>query len=162
MIDQVTLALTTRIDTFDQWYEAPGSEWRECDLEAARQRVQRIRDLLWTLREDRIGSARRVDALLGGRCVGLRTAHSWLAVDKVLEALDRLEVRGRDSAGIQIWVNLDTEDRVRLTDICGELVASNSRSDSQYRNGSVEFLDCGIVFVFKRSSVIGRPSTVDR
>ncbi len=115
------------------------------EVEHAQRLILALRDALWTLRNDRLGSAERIRALGFGDVADPRLAVSYLAVDAVLEAIDRLEVRGRDSAGIQIWVGLDERDRESV----------EGRPDDLYRSGAVEVVDDGVVFVRKRAAVLG-------
>ena len=74
--------------------------------EALEQMSEAIRDYSWQIRHEVLGSAVRAAALLPS---GMPTSGSgrsrsfavW-SIEQVLENLDRLEVRGRDSAGIAI------------------------------------------------------------
>ena len=119
------------------------------EIERAQTRVLARRDALFTLRHDRLGSAERIRRLGFGDVPEPRLAVSYLAIDAVLEAIDRLEVRGRDSAGVQIWVGLDEGDR----DVAVE--AAGAGRDDRYRSGAVEVVDDGVVFVVKRAAVLG-------
>ena len=118
------------------------------EVEHAQSLILGLRDALWTLRNDRLGSAERIRALGFGDLADPRLAVSYLAVDAVLEAIDRLEVRGRDSAGIQIWVGLDERDRAAVAEEAGS-------PDDLYRFGAVEVVNDGVVFVRKRAAVLG-------
>lgn len=91
-----------------------------------------LRDATWSLRNDRLRTARLVDALAGkGASVSARCA--YYAIQQAFSAIDRMEVRGRDSAGVHVMVwghgVLPTDSRVaplladRLDD---ELFASGS------------------------------------
>ena len=118
------------------------------EVEAAQAQAVVVRDLLWMLRNDRLAAARRMRALGFGETADARLAVSYLGVDSVLDAIDRLEVRGRDSAGVQIWVGLDETDR-------GTLETLASARDPWFRSGAVELVDDGIVFVYKRAAILG-------
>jgi glucosamine--fructose-6-phosphate aminotransferase (isomerizing) len=118
------------------------------EVEHAQSLILGLRDALWTLRNDRLGSAERIRALGFGDLADPRLAVSYLAVDAVLDAIDRLEVRGRDSAGVQIWVGLDERDRAAVAKETGS-------PDDLYRSGAVEVVDDGVVFVRKRAAVLG-------
>jgi glucosamine--fructose-6-phosphate aminotransferase (isomerizing) len=73
-----------------------------------------------------------------------------VAIETVLAAVDRLEVRGRDSAGITIWVRLDEADRAGLA---GPLPA---RPDPQFRGGSVVPTTTGACFAYKHAAIVGK------
>ena len=64
------------------------------------------------LRHDRLRTAHEVSAL-AGRDAGVGAVSAYLAIQQSLSAIDRLEVRGRDSAGIHVFVHdhgLDLDD----------------------------------------------------
>ena len=62
-----------------------------------------LRDASWSLRNDRLRTARLVDALAGsGASVGSRCA--YYSIQQTFSAIDRMEVRGRDSAGVHVMV----------------------------------------------------------
>lgn len=62
-------------------------------------------DLAWTLRCDALENVQRVERLLGahGNSSDSSRAHGW-ALNLILNGIDRLEVRGRDSAGLAVYV----------------------------------------------------------
>ena len=66
-----------------------------------------LADALWCLREDRLATASAVAGLLGDEAPGATEGlvAAWWAIQVALSALDRLEVRGRDSAGIAVVVH---------------------------------------------------------
>ena len=81
-------------------------------LEAVSAALVGLRDGLWALRRDRVGTARAVRELAGAGA-GAAAIEAFTSVQIALAALDRLEVRGRDSAGLHILVTghgLDLED----------------------------------------------------
>ena len=118
-------------------------------------RVTGLRDVLWALRHDRV---RTIDAVLdlAGRSAGTAALAGYLSVQQALSALDRLEVRGRDSAGLHLFVHgheLDASDPGLLAEIdrrCG---------DPLFQNTSVRLLDGAagpvLSFVYKAAAEIG-------
>ncbi|WP_345535142.1 SIS domain-containing protein [Phytohabitans rumicis] len=130
----------------DRDLDRHSADWDPELLERGQRLAVRARDLLWALTHDRVAAAARAGALAGDAIADLDVARAYLAVDAVLDAVDRLEVRGRDSAGIQIWVTLPD----------GVPPDLRHRADTDYRHGAVEALDGGLAFVYKRASVIGR------
>ncbi|HVL92134.1 MAG TPA: SIS domain-containing protein [Acidimicrobiales bacterium] len=73
-------------------------------LEALNASLVRVKDALWAIRRDRLGHARAV-AELAGPAAGPAALAGYSSVQSALSALDRLEVRGRDSAGIHVLVD---------------------------------------------------------
>lgn len=138
------------LDDFDRRLDRADAEWGADLLEDGQRLAVRARDLLWTLRQDRVAAAARAAALAGDAVAVADVARAFLAVDAVLDAVDRLEVRGRDSAGIQIWVTLAEQDLDRVPP------GARRRHDGDYRHGAVETFHGGLAFVYKRASVIGR------
>ena len=81
-------------------------------LESANASLLRLKDALWAVARDRLPTATAVRELVG-------ESRSWSAIEvgtsiqQALSALDRLEVRGRDSAGLTVLVRdhgLDLDD----------------------------------------------------
>src|SRR6476661_830114 len=73
------------------------------DVEALNAALVRSKDALWAIRRDRLHSARAVDDLSGGDS-SLAAIETYASIQIALSALDRLEVRGRDSAGLSVLV----------------------------------------------------------
>lgn len=69
---------------------------------------ERLSDYLWQLEVELDGNISRVDALFPPSLAEPDRASRFLAwsIERVLESLDKLEVRGRDSAGISILLSL--------------------------------------------------------
>jgi glucosamine--fructose-6-phosphate aminotransferase (isomerizing) len=79
------------------------------DLAPARQEevnaaVLALKDAWWAIDRDRLGMARAVAALIPDGDADLDALDGWWAIQVALASLDRLEVRGRDSAGIHVLV----------------------------------------------------------
>ena len=110
-----------------------------------------LRDALWAVRNDRLRTAREVGAL-AGRDAGTGALAGYLAIQRALSAIDRLEVRGRDSAGINVFVHdhgLDTSD-----DMVATSLADRDR-DPTYPSGSVRRVAGVLSFVYKAAAEIG-------
>ncbi len=121
------------------------------DLEAANAELIRLRDVVWALRNDRLRTARAV-ADLARRDAGPAELAAFTAVQQTLSALDRLEVRGRDSAGIHLYVwdhGLDPGDPA-----IARLIAERS-GDPLFTSGSVRAAGNVLSFVYKAAAEIG-------
>lgn len=112
-----------------------------------------LNDRLHTILHDRVGLAEQARALSPQepeRKLGPRAVASYLAMEAVLDALNRLEVRGRDSVGISIWIQLNEADRGGLID------PISAREDPLLRDGSVVLTSTGACFIYKHAAIIGK------
>ncbi|HEX2849837.1 MAG TPA: SIS domain-containing protein [Acidimicrobiales bacterium] len=122
----------------------------EGDLEAVNAALVRLKDATWAVGHDRLGSVAAVRDLAGD-------AHSepavaaYLSVQIALAAIDRLEVRGRDSAGLHLLVDGHGLD-VSAPEIVAEV---ERRSDPLFRGGSVRVEGGCLGFVYKAAAEIG-------
>lgn len=143
-----------RLRTLDAWLDEEATHIGPDEVERLQGPLRRAQDLAWTAIEDRITAAARVAHLAGlgrGRPeLGVRASISYWALDAALDAIDRLEVRGRDSAGVHLWVHLTPEDLERLPD------GLQNRRDPLFRTGSAERIASGVSLVYKTASVVGR------
>ncbi len=84
------------------------------ELAAAVERIDggeaALGDALWSIREDRLATAQAVAEFLGADApeASEELVAGWWSIQVALSALDRLEVRGRDSAGIAVLVSSGT------------------------------------------------------
>ena len=149
-------AVTARLDVLDERVAAIDrrleAEAGPADVEALNAALVTLRDALWAIRRDRLRTA---DAVLdfAGRDSGPAAVAAYTAVQMALSAIDRLEVRGRDSAGLHLLVwdhGLDPQhDTVRA------LLAPRS-ADPLFRSGSVRVTpDGALSFVYKAAAEIG-------
>ena len=73
------------------------------DLEQVNASIVLAKDGLWAIRRDRLRAADGVAELLAGLVESTPAAIAIaLSIHQALSALDRLEVRGRDSAGLHL------------------------------------------------------------
>ncbi|MCU1396928.1 MAG: glmS [Acidimicrobiales bacterium] len=120
-------------------------------VELANATLVGLRDAVWAIRNDRLRAGRAVDEL-AGRDAGDAAIAGYFAVHQALSALDRLEVRGRDSAGVHlyVWNHGLTPDDPAVQALLG------ARQDNPlFLNGSVRFAGGCISFVYKAAVEIG-------
>ena len=141
LIDNVALVtgLVSRVDQLDAL--ASGAELQlESESGLSTREVERrsneliaLRDATWSLRNDRLRTAKAVGELAGkDACASARNA--YLSIQQAFSALDRMEVRGRDSAGVHVLVwghGLDATDKRVAPLLTGRL------DDALFTNGSV-------------------------
>ena len=161
--DEAAAAIEDRLRAADSWLDTGVASWNADDVERVQAALRRSLDLAWTLGEDRIHAAARVRHLAAGTnsMPGLPTAGptpelsvtaavAYFALDTVLDAIDRLEVRGRDSAGVHLWVQLSDADLAALPPSVFQ------RHDGLFRSGTIVPVPGGLSIVYKTASVVGR------
>ena len=107
------------------------------DLERRNHELNRIRDALWAITRDRLRAADSV-AQLSNDTTTTSALEAFLSVHQALASLDRLEVRGRDSAGIHLLVRDHTLD---LDDPALQAEIARRSSDDNFGSGSVRVVD---------------------
>ena len=127
------------------------------ELEHLNEQLVRVRDGLWSVGRDRLRAASAVSDLLSG--VGLSAGsaspaavEAYLSVHQALSALDRLEVRGRDSAGLHLLISGHGLD-AGAPAIAGAL--SRRGGDESFGSGSARLADGVLSIVHKTAAEIG-------
>ena len=111
----------------------------------------RAKDAAWSIDRDRLRTAVAVTDLAGTgpNAAGLAV---YLSLQQAMSALDRLEVRGRDSAGLHVLVfdhGLSLIDTVLVTEL------ERRGGDALFQSGSVRHGDGWLSFVYKAAAEIG-------
>jgi len=120
-------------------------------LERVSAALVRAKDLRWTIAEDRVRAAEAVSDLLNG-ATGSAAVETCTSIQTALSAIDRLEVRGRDSAGLHVLVRGHSLD----LDATGVRALLRERStDPLFRSGAVRATEGGLSFVYKAAAEIG-------
>ncbi len=136
------------------------------DADRMSQQVERLRDIAWCLRAETLGNLAKVRELAAGSGgkVSARSLPVFRNLNAVLNSIDRMEVRGRDSAGVSLLFTLSPADYERFiaalekdgrqTEFTrrGETEPLLNRSISVHRGaGSV-----AVAFTYKVAVEIGR------
>ncbi|MEY2996364.1 MAG: putative glucosamine-6-phosphate synthase, partial [Actinomycetota bacterium] len=160
LVDQRQLVTTIedRLDRFDtvitDW-ESRLDDGRVDDLESDARRLGALRDVLWAIRRDRLRTAAEV-AKLAGRDASVAAIAGYSMIQQALSILDRLEVRGRDSAGVHLFV---WGHDLRADDPSVVNAMSGRADDVLFQNRSVRWVDTdrgGVLsFVYKAAAEIG-------
>ena len=138
---------------------ADAQDEQASELDGAGARIERInaalgelKDHAFALRRDRLRMARGLVGLSGGTPPPTAIGGLW-SIQVALSALDRLEVRGRDSAGLQVFVRGARLD----ADAEGATASSHSvrLADPLFGAGAVRNTPDGLAFVYKTASEIG-------
>ncbi|MFO7279149.1 MAG: SIS domain-containing protein [Thermoanaerobacterales bacterium] len=120
-------------------------------VEAVNAAVVRLKDAVWALGQDRVRTARAVADLAGSE-PGWSATETYTSIQQALAAIDRLEVRGRDSAGLHVLVRdhgLDLDSPA----VAGLLAGRDQ--DPLFRSGTVRVVDGCLAFVYKAAAEIG-------
>ena len=100
-------------------------------LEAVNAALVRAKDAVWAVGRDRLRTAREVAALAGAD-PSVAAIEAFHSVQVALSAIDRLEVRGRDSAGLHVLVR---DHGLDLAD-AGDRAAASTRAAADPLFGS--------------------------
>ncbi|MGH2943123.1 MAG: SIS domain-containing protein, partial [Solirubrobacteraceae bacterium] len=110
-------------------------------------------DVIWALGRDRPGTARGIADLAGGSLDGsLSSICAFWAIEVALSAIDRLEVRGRDSAGLHVLVTGHGLDLDRAA--TGTLLSARA-ADDLFTSLAVRTPHGHLSFVYKVAAEIG-------
>jgi glutamine---fructose-6-phosphate transaminase (isomerizing) len=121
------------------------------DLEAVNAALVRARDAVWAVGRDRVRTARAV-ADLAGPDPSVAAVDGYFSVQVALSALDRLEVRGRDSAGLHLLVRNHGLD---LAEPAVRRLLDARTGDRLFGSGSVRVAGAHLAFVYKAAAEIG-------
>lgn len=122
------------------------------EIEELNAAIVAAKDAVWAVGRDRVRTARGIGLLAGGVPASRGGLEAYHSIQLALGALDRLEVRGRDSAGLHVLVvdhDLDLAD----PDIA-RFVAERS-SDPLFTAGAVRCPEGHLAFVYKTAAEIG-------
>jgi glucosamine--fructose-6-phosphate aminotransferase (isomerizing) len=120
-------------------------------LEAVNAAVVRLKDAVWSIERDRVRTTRAVAELAGSE-PGWAATEAYTSIQQALSAIDRLEVRGRDSAGLHVLV------RGHGLDLASPAVTrmlADRAGDPLFRSGTVRVVDGCLSFVYKAAAEIG-------
>jgi glutamine---fructose-6-phosphate transaminase (isomerizing) len=74
------------------------------DVEIADRRIEKLKDAAWSMQEEILANIEKIMSLMGDAAPGhpLDAVKIFYHLNTVLNSIDRLEVRGRDSAGLSL------------------------------------------------------------
>lgn len=129
-----------------------GPSWPAGSIETVNAALVAVRDAAWSLARDRLRTARSV-VDLAGHGAGVAAVEGFLSIQQALAGIDRLEVRGRDSAGVHVLVH--GHDLDPASDTVEALLAGRT-ADPLFGSASVRVVDGGALsFVYKAAAEIG-------
>jgi glutamine---fructose-6-phosphate transaminase (isomerizing) len=122
------------------------------EVEQLNAAIVRAKDALWAVRRDRLRTVGAVADLAGSRDAGDAALDLFTSIQVALSAIDRLEVRGRDSAGLHVLV------RGHALDLADPTVARLLReraAEPLFRAGAVRMPNGLLSIVYKAAAEIG-------
>ncbi len=155
-------ALTDRLGTLVAAEEA-ALEAGDPPLSADRQEavnrlLTRVKDAAWALSRECLGNLDRVAALLAGRPATDKALRELRKANLVLNAIDRMEIRGRDSAGILFQAHFPERRALGVhLERHAAAVAERSRRPD-FTDGAVSVSDdgCTATLVYKVAAEVGK------
>lgn len=142
-------------------------------MEIINRRLLMLRDTVWAAEQDIISNVEKILKLSGAKGISEippKSLKKYKKLNLLLNCLDRLEVRGRDSAGIQIAFALSKSAAESMPGILTEKGLSEEfaerRRVGELINGSINFTGIPyrdgkvkdgafLVFTYKTSSIVG-------
>jgi glucosamine--fructose-6-phosphate aminotransferase (isomerizing) len=154
---ELATAITARLDQLDARIAARDAELEATEglspdeIETLSTELLALRDAVWAVRHDRLRTGDAV-AELAGRDAGLAAVAGYLSVQQAFSAIDRMEVRGRDSAGVHVFV---WGHGLSADDPAVKALISRRDSDPLFQDGSVRIAGDCLSFVYKAAAEIG-------
>jgi glucosamine--fructose-6-phosphate aminotransferase (isomerizing) len=149
-VDNLVSGLTHQVERIEARLDAEAGTALP-GLEAVNAALIRLKDAVWAVARDRLRTARAVEDL-AGRNPSPAAVAGYLSVQQALSALDRLEVRGRDSAGLNLLV------RGHGLDLASPALAhvlADRGDDALFGAGAVRAPAGMLSFVYKAAAEIG-------
>jgi glucosamine--fructose-6-phosphate aminotransferase (isomerizing) len=143
-------AMQERLAAFERSLDAGAAHDADPAIESRNQAILRLKDALWAIRRDRLRHAEGVRSLAGGDVPHLAAAAAFSSLQIAFDALDRLEVRGRDSAGVAVVLTGCDPERAEL-----RALRAGRDADPLFQHGSVRIADGCLVIVYKHAAEIG-------
>jgi glucosamine--fructose-6-phosphate aminotransferase (isomerizing) len=162
LLKQLSDKLVVFIDNEDSLIEKEAKGFPSGDLEVIASRMITLKDFAWALREDILKNQDKILGLAGAKALVDDNYYCrYHKINSCLNALDRLEVRGRDSAGLQVMVQFKNS---QAMDSLRHALDQQGLSDqfilrcgpSDLLDGSIHHSDTVIAFTYKTAQVTGQ------
>ncbi len=151
----LALAMGERVVAIDEQLDTLELDARLIDeargIEAVNASLVGLKDAVWAIEHDRVRTASAVRELAPPESSAAAIT-AYLSIQQALSALDRLEVRGRDSAGLYVLVRNHGLD-LGSGSLAAEL--ARRRGDPLFASGGVELAEGHLGFVYKAAAEIG-------
>jgi glucosamine--fructose-6-phosphate aminotransferase (isomerizing) len=144
-------------------FDARVGQLEAAEADTAGRRIEQLKDAVWCIRTEVLENITRVHELAAGAADSAAAVQFFRAVNTVLNSIDRMEVRGRDSAGVSLLFMLRAAEYERFNtaldqgglqaDVARrlELQPLLNRSIAVHRHGA----DVAVAFTYKVAVEIG-------
>ena len=145
-----TKAIAAETRTIEEVLEGGTARLSPAQTDAVSEALVVLRDANWAVAEDRVRTAVQVSELVAAPTGG--QLDGYLGAQQALSAIDRLEVRGRDSAGLHLLVSGHGLEPEELRERLGR----QERTDPLFTSGTVRVVGSNTLgFVYKAAAEIG-------
>ncbi len=120
-------------------------------LEAANAALIKLKDAAWSISNDKLQTAEAV-ANFSGYAPSKAAISAFWSIQVALAALDRLEIRGRDSAGLHLLIQ---NHGLNVTEPAIADVLQQRSNDPSFQSRSVRWVEGHLSFVYKTAAEIG-------
>jgi glucosamine--fructose-6-phosphate aminotransferase (isomerizing) len=157
-LDRLADKLGSFLDDQGGLFERLAAEMSAPAAEAASSQLIKLKDILWGLREDLLKNQDKILSLSGG-LGGLSEFRTYHRLNFILNSIDRLEVRGRDSTGLHFGLRLTAEgmdraiSRLQQSGLAAEFARRSSGGDLVDR--SIRHFKDYVAFTYKTASITG-------
>ena len=150
-VENLSTGLELQIRALEERLDAEGADLSGAEVERLNAAVIDLKDAVWGLRRDRLRAASGVEGLAGpGASLAALAVH--FSVHQALSAIDRLEVRGRDSAGLHLLVR---DHGLDLTAPAVRAALAERTRDPLFGSMAVRTPEGHLSFVYKAAAEIG-------
>ncbi len=146
-LSKITGEMNKFLTTTERILDDQAAAISSADLETINGRMIQLKDICWMLEKDILANLQKILALTGiekPSAVKPTAFRKYRKLNLLLNALDRLEVRGRDSAGLQL--NFTLKNGKELHTIMRQIQANGLSDDFQRRTQKYDLLN-GSIFV---------------
>ena len=151
-VEAKATAIKAVLVTIEARLDAGAASLSPGDLERINAVLVRLNDAVWAIGQDRVRTARGIAELAATSCPARPALEAFWAIEVALSSLDRLEVRGRDSAGLHVLV---TDHRMDLASPEIRALMGARATDSLFGSLAVRTPEGHLSLVYKAAAEIG-------
>jgi glutamine---fructose-6-phosphate transaminase (isomerizing) len=122
-LSDFALRLSTIVDLESKYLTEHMGRLDSGDVDILTRRIETLKDVSWCISSEIIGNIKKIENFLGSdnETKSIAVVNIYKEINSVLNSIDRLEVRGRDSAGISMMFILDGKEYDRFTQTLEEM-----------------------------------------
>jgi len=144
-------AIGSTMNAIEARLDAGSLDLTDGQVEAVNAALVPLKDAVWAVSRDRLRAARSIAELAGPGASSAVIAGYW-SIHVALSSIDRLEVRGRDSAGIEVAIS---NHGIAPDDLANAAAAQARLMDGSFRSGAIRSDGDRLLFVYKTAAEIG-------